>query len=174
MNHNIIVHYNPEKGYLAARKEIEKTLTDLGDKKPSIEKTPDGSVIGITTKLNAKELIKDLKEKTYENPAEFTATKKWIPIEEWSDANINAMQKQIKEMLPQISAGERWTAQIETWNKQPAEPILQMLKETIQQNYVEEGGTKIAFIEIQGDKTAISILKPDDIFEVIDMSTTTY
>ena len=37
-NYNLLVHYSSEKGYFSARKEIEKTLISLGDKKPIIDK----------------------------------------------------------------------------------------------------------------------------------------
>lgn len=170
MEHNIIVHYAAEKGYFAAKKEIERLLLSLGDKKPVIDKLKDGFIIGVKTLLDAKEVILELKEKFFANPDEFSATEKWIPVETWSPAGISYMQKELKEMLPQISAGERWSASIESWGRTPSnEEILLMLKSLIKEMFVEDSGSKVVFIEFQGDECAISILRPDDIFVVIPL-----
>lgn len=170
MDYNILVHYVQEKGYFAARKEIERTIISLGDKKAAIDKLQDGYVIGVKTTLEAKEVIQELKEMAFKNPGEFNATEKWIPIDSWCPAGLTAIQKEIKEMKQQIRPGERWMAEVETWQRTPtAEEIIHLLKNEIKENYVEERGTKVVFIEFQGEQAAISILKQDDSFTVVPL-----
>ena len=170
MDYNLIVHYSSEKGYFSARKEIEKFLVSLGEKKPVIDKLRDGSVIGIKTNRSVNDLIEELKEKSFANPGEFSATERWIPIEVWCPAGLSRIQREINDMLAQISSGERWSAEIETWGRTPSsDEILQLLKNSIKERFVDEGGSKTVFIEFQGDECAISILKPNDVFVVIQI-----
>ncbi len=169
-NYNLLVHYSSEKGYFSARKEIEKTLISLGDKKPIIDKLTDGSVIGVKTILEPKEVISELKEKAILNPSEFLATKKWVPIEYWCAANRNAIETEIKDLRSQINAGERWSIDIETWGRNPnSEELLQLFKNIIPERFVEESGSKTIFVEFQAKEAAISIIKPIDIFVVVEM-----
>lgn len=170
MDYNLLVHYSSEKGYFSARKEIEKLLISLGDKKPVIDKLTDGSVIGVKTVLDPKEVISELKEKAISNPAEFLATKKWVPIEYWCAASKSAIETEIKDMRQQINAGERWSIDIENWGRTPtSEELLQLFKSIIPERFVEESGSKTIFVEFQGKDAAISIIKPTDIFVVVEI-----
>ena len=167
--YNLLVHYSAEKGYFSARKEIEKSLVECGDKKPVIDKLIEGNVIGVKTVLEPKEVIQELKEKSFKNPQEFSATTKWIPVESWCAAKMSSIETEIKDMRQQINAGERWSAEIETWQRGPTdEEIVHMLKRVINERFVEEHGSKTIFVEFQGDQAAISILRQDDVFVVVN------
>lgn len=168
MDYNFLVHYFSDAGYLAARREIERHLIELGDKKALIEKARDGSVIGVRTVLEPKAVVQELKEKAVENPAEFSATEKWVPVECWCPAGIETIKKEVFGILEQISLHERWSVEIETWGRGPfAEEIVQVLKRIISGVFVESSASKIVFVEFQGDEAAVSILKPDDFFVVV-------
>ena len=168
VEYNLLVHYFGDAGYLAARREIERHLIALGDKKALIEKTRDGRVIGVKTVLEPKEIIQELKEKAVENPAEFSATENWIPVDNWCNASLDGIKKKVLGMLEQINPNERWSAEIETWGRGPfAEEILSVLKRIISARFVEEAASKIVFVEFQAAECAVSILRQDDIFRVV-------
>ncbi|MBI4141627.1 hypothetical protein HY484_01740 [Candidatus Woesearchaeota archaeon] len=168
MEYNLLVHYFQDVGYLSARREIERHLISLGDKKALIEKSRDGSVVGVRTVLEPKELIQELKEKFVQNPSEFSSTEKWIPVETWCAAGVENIKKAVSGMIEQINNNDRWSAEVETWGRGPfVEEILQILKHIISARFVEVSSSKIVFVEFQGSEAAISILKPDDIFLVV-------
>lgn len=167
MSYNLLVYYNPAAGYLAARREIERNLMALGDKKVVVEKVQDGSIIGVRTVLEPKEVIQELKERAFKNPSEFSATTKWIPVSDWCNVDLKIIEKKISSLLPEINVGERWSAEIETWQKSSVEEILTMLKNIIKERFVEEHSSKIVFIIFVGNEAAISIVRPDDIFTVV-------
>lgn len=168
MEYNLLVHYSADAGYFEAKKEVEQHLIALGDKKAIIDKLSNNCTIGVKTSLEVKEFIGELKELSFTNPDEFSATTKWVPVQEWCAAGLAAMSKTVRDIKDNIGVGERWGVDIETWGRSPSrDEIILGLKQVISNRFVEEHGSKLVFVEFVGDEAAISILKPNDVFVVI-------
>lgn len=72
-----------------ARREIAYFLSQLGDEKPIIESTVACGIIGVKTRLNAREVIKKLQILFSQHPNSFQYTLKWTPIDLWTTLTLN-------------------------------------------------------------------------------------
>jgi len=96
-----------------ARREIAYFLRQLGDEKPAIEPTVARGIIGVKTRLDSREVIKELRILFSQDPKRFQYTSKWIPADLWTDSDIESMRKAVEQVKDKIKHGERWRMIVE-------------------------------------------------------------
>lgn len=96
-----------------ARREIASFLRHVGDEKPVIKSTVARGIIGVKTRLNAREIIKELKVLFSHDPGRFQYTSKWIPVGFWTNSDIESMREAVEQARDKIKHGESWRMTVE-------------------------------------------------------------
>lgn len=163
-DYNLLISYG-RKGYFAGLQEIEKILKKIGDDKPKTEKAEEDGEILVKTELKTRELISELNELAFKEPGLFSATTKWIPIDNICPANIIDIKNTVRDIKTQIQTDETWNIEIE---KRKSKLNVEKLKEEIEKLFDQQKNSehpeKILRIELLGSIAAVTILRKKDIF----------
>ena len=149
------------------RREIEKIVKQFGDPEPKIEKTRVPGITLLHTSLDGRDVIQKCKAFFQENPSEFEFAIKWVPVDFWCETSLEAIKKVIDEQVKNnIAENETWGIQVEKrrWEKYHTKEIVEYLAKGIAQKVNLDNPDKIIHVDVLGAKTAISLLKPEEIF----------
>lgn len=165
-DYNLLVSY--QRNFGAAKQELLKLFEKFGDPEVLIEKSIARGIIGVRTKLNNREVIAKIRELYHENPLSFNFTLKYIPSDNWCNVELNLMKEIVKKLSSEIKPGERWCIDLEKrrYTEMHSEDIIKELAALIKEKVDLEKPDKIIRIDILGNKVAISLLKPKEIFSV--------
>jgi len=164
---NILVSY-PWGASKKAKNEILHFLEGLGEEKPFIRRTIAEGIIGVKTCLSPLEVIHNLQAIFDENPTLFQYTLKWVPVELWTNSDIDSMKTAVKQLRDKIHKGEKWRMTVEKrrFTKYHKDEIIRELAELIDEKVDLENPDKILRLDIIGKFAGISVLEPKDVFSV--------
>lgn len=149
-----------------AKREIAYFLGLLGDEAPVIERTIARGIIGVKTRLDSREVIQGLKTLFDKDPNSFQCTLKWVPIDLWTNSDIDSMKAVVKQVKDKIKHGERWRMTVEKrrYTLHHKIDIIEALAELIDEKVDLKNPDKILRLDIMGKYTGISVLLPHEIF----------
>jgi len=168
---NMLVSY-PWSQYTNAKKEIQNILKKLGEEKPFITRTIAKGIIGVKTCQNPREIVHALQKMFNEDSTIFQYTLKWVPIELWTYSDLDSMKKTVEQLKTQIHPGEKWRITLEKrrFTKYHKIEIIKSVAELIDEKVDLKNPEKILRIDIIGKYAGISVLKPNDIFSTLQLS----
>lgn len=156
-------------GHLSrARREIVHVLRKLGDPAPKVERS---DVIGIAivhTSLNNREVIQKC-EQLFKDGFVFRFAIKWVPVDFWCETSLDSIKKVIDESVaPEIGENETWGMKVEKrrWQEYHTIEIIERLAANIDRTVNLSNPDKWIRVDILGQKTAISLLRPGETFSV--------
>lgn len=166
---DLLVSYQRGR-FFAARREARDILRKFGDPHAAMERT---SVMGIAiahTSLDNREVIRKCKDlfKTSPAPA-FQFAIKWVPVDFWCDTTLESMKQVIEEKVRDaIGENETWGMKVEKrrWQKYHTIEIIQYLATGIKRKVNLRSPDKIVHIDVLGNRTAISLLTPGEMFSI--------
>lgn len=167
---DVLVSYQ-RNHFFPARREARRILETFGDPNATVERT---SVMGIAvahTSLDNREVIRKCKElytASTEAPA-FQFAIKWVPVDFWCDTALESMKQVIEEKVRTgIGKDETWGMKVEKrrWQKYHTIEIVRYLAASIEQKVNLRNPDKIVRLDVLGKRTAVSLLKPGEIFSV--------
>ncbi|VVB80827.1 Uncharacterised protein [uncultured archaeon] len=165
MEPNLLVSYNPNAGYFSGKAEIHNLLVKFGDQKEEMELMVPG-IIGVKTKLDARNLIEDLRERYVSDPNVLSATLKWVPADYWCDATVDVIVKTVKEevkdmfLRDDVYAIEVINHKSDLHHEQIIEAIVPWLKGKVDLEHPQ----KILRIELFDKQASVTLLLPKNIF----------
>lgn len=143
-------------------------LSVIGDTSATIDKTGVIGLITAKTTLNPFEVIKKFREILKESPWEFRYTLRVIPIERIVDTNLEEIQKTATELASKINQNETFRVAVEKrFTALSTKEIIEVAATNIDRKVDLENPDKIVLIEIIGELTGISVIKPADILSVV-------
>ncbi len=154
--------------FFRARSEIHEILKRFGDPEPQIEKS---RVVGITiihTILDNREVIRKCRE-LFETETAFEFAIKWVPVDFWCETDFEAMKQAIEEKIRnKIGETETWGMRVKKrgWQQYHTIEIIDYLAPSIKRKVDLDNPDRILHIDVLGEKTAISLLRPDEIFSL--------
>lgn len=170
---DLLISY-PWGRFFRARAEAIRILKRFGDENPQVERTSvDGIAIAHTT-LDNKEVIRKCKE-LFQDDAVFEVATKWVPVDFWCDTDLDVMKKVIEENVRnQIKEDETWGMKVEKrrWQKYHTADIVEHLAPSIERKVNLSNPDKLVRIDVVGRRTAISVLKPGEIFSMTALGPT--
>lgn len=149
-----------------ARHEAVYVLRKFGDPAPKVERT---GVIGIAiihTSLNNREVIQKCKE-LFKTGFEFRFAIKWVPVDFWCETSLDSIKKAIDENVTGgIGENETWGMKVEKrrWQKYHTIQIIERLAANINRKVNLSSPDKLIRVDVLGERTAISLLKPGETF----------
>jgi len=155
-----------------ARREIACFLRLLGDEKPAIELTVARGIIGVKTRLDSREVIKELRVLFSQDPKRFQYTSKWIPVDLWTDSDIESMRKAVEPVKGKIKHGERWRMIVERrrYTLYHKIDIITALAELIEEKVDLTNPDKILRIDIIGKFVGVSVVLPCEFFSMTKLN----
>lgn len=149
-----------------ARREIIYLLGLLGDEEPVVERTLARGIIGVKTRLDSREAVRQLKILFDKDPGGFQYTLKWVPVDLWTGSDIESMRIAVEKVKDRIRPGERWRMTVEKrrYTLYHRIDIIRMLAELIDEKVDLENPDKILRLDIIGRFAAVSVLSPHEVF----------
>ena len=155
-------HLEPE-----TEQEMRDILEEMGDLKPSIAITNMSGILTAKTTLEPLEVVRKIREKVMDEPWSIRYCLRIIPIQKITETNIDAIEKEISNMVDLISRGESYKISIEKRNSDIiSQDLISKIAKNIKNKVSLEFPDKIVLIEILGNKTGLAIVRRSDILSV--------
>ena len=164
---NLLVTFDPNKT-VSAKQEVENLLKEINENF-DIEETNVNGVFKIKVN-NSRGAVRKLIELCRNNPDKFSRTFRWIPIDKWCKSDINEMRNVIKNVCNEISNEDKWKMDLEKRQHEAHErDLIIKLTEIVDKPNVDlKNPDKIIKVDIIGNEAGISILRRDEVLNVVD------
>lgn len=152
--------------YRKARREILRTLTRFGDAHGAVERTEVLGIALVHTTLDAREVVRHCHE-LFEQGLGFQHAIKWIPVDCWCEPDLDALRLHLTQVAgSRIAPNETWAMRVDRHGSQRyrTPQIVTHLARAIDRRVDLDHPDKIVRVDIVGERAAVSILQPDDIF----------
>jgi tRNA acetyltransferase TAN1 len=146
------------------RSEILNILSEIGDETPNVEMTLARGIIGVKTTLDARSVIQALRSLSEKKPV-IRRTLKWVPIDLWTNSDIDSIKEGVRRLRERIGPNEIWRMTVEKrrYTGLHTIDIIKEAAELIAQKVDLKNPNKILRIDLIGNHAGIIVLKPDEI-----------
>jgi tRNA acetyltransferase TAN1 len=166
---DLLVSYSWSHFY-RARPEILHVLTRFGDPDPWVEKTAVRGIAVVHSGLDNREVIKRCRSLWESEPlSSFEFAVKWVPVDYWCETDLAAMKQVIDTKLKARLERERtWGMKVRKrgWQQYHTSEIVEFLAADIEARVDLSNPDHIIWVDVIGRRTAISLLKPEEIFSL--------
>lgn len=165
-NYNLLVSCKWNRARETAQ-EVTGLLKEFGDPSPIIERTLARGIVGVQTRLDARETVSNIRKLFQSDPTRLEFAIKWVPIDSWVQATLPALVERVKQVAGQIGPKEAWRTIVEKrrFTKYHSEEIIRTLEVHIKSKKIDlHNPDKILRIDILGKWAGVTILKPEDVF----------
>jgi len=155
-----------------AKREIAYFLRLLGDEEPAIKRTIARGIAGVKTRLDSRAVVRELKTLFNQDPSVFQYTLKWVPVDLWTNSDIESMRTAVAQVKDKIKHGERWRMTVEKrrYTLHHKIEIIKALAELIDEKVDLRSPDKILRIDIIGKYAGVSVLLPHEIFSTTKLT----
>lgn len=150
----------------AAKREILNTLKRFGDAYAQVERTSVQGIALAHTALAGREVVRRCRE-LFRREFVFESATKWMPVDYWCDTDLAAMRKLVEETVrDRIDANETWAMKVEKHraHQYHTHDVVAHLAPAIDRKVDLDHPDKLVRVDILGRQTAISVLRPGEIF----------
>ncbi len=152
----------------AACSELNHLLQQIGDANPSVAKTGITGLIAAKTVFNPCEVIQKLRHILHDRPYEFRYTLRIIPVEKIVHTDLGEIQSAAVELSSKIGKYETFRVTVEKrFTSVHAQEIIEATAANIRRKVDLSKPNKILLIEVVGELTGLSVIKPDGILCVM-------
>jgi len=147
--------------------ELWYLLREIGEEEGVYEKTGLPGLVIVKTKMDPFTVVERLKEMAEERPWEFHYVLKVTPIEVNVRTDLEEIKEAVKKLVGKIWENEsfRITVNKRATNLSSRE-IIEEVAKLVDRKVDLENPDKIIQIEIIGDYTGISVIRPDQILSI--------
>jgi tRNA acetyltransferase TAN1 len=152
--------------YGKARREILRTLKRLGDEHGAVERTDVPGIALVHTTLDAREVVHRCRE-LFEQGFTFEHAIKWIPVDFWCEPELDTLRLHLADIAgTQIAPDETWGMRVDRhgWQRYRTPQIVSHLARAIDRRVELDHPDKVVRVDIVGERAAVSVLRPDDVF----------
>jgi len=153
--------------FAPARREILNVLSRFGDDCAQVQRTSVDGIVLVHTTLDGREVVRRCGELLREKSSTFEFAIKWVPVDYWCDSDLGAIRELLEtKVRGQIAEGETWCLQIakRRWERYHAQDIAPSLGRAIDRRVDLRRPDKLVRVDMVGTQTAVSVLRPDEIF----------
>jgi len=149
-----------------AKREILAVLGRLGDDCAQVQRSGVDGIALVHTALDGRQVVRRCAALLRENVA-FEFAIKWVPVDYWCGSDLEAIRKLLESKVrDQIAEGETWGLQIakRRWEQYHTKDIVAYLAPAIDRKVDLHHPDKLVHVDMVGTQTAISVLRPGEIF----------
>ena len=140
---------------------------ELGDPAPVVDKTGVRGLIVAKTSLNPCEVIEKFRALLQERPYEFRYTLRIIPVERAVPTNLDEVKSVAAELAANIFENETFRVTVEKrFTSLHSRDFIEAAATGIDRKVDLKNPDKILLIEVIGELTAISLIKPSEVLAV--------
>lgn len=164
---NLLVSYDCGR-FRRAKREILTVLSRLGDEHAQVERSSVDGIALARSALDAREVVRRCRSLTDQSYT-FQFAIKWVPVDYWCDTDIDTIRKLLEDKVrDRIADGETWGMQVakRRWERYHSRDIVANLARAIDRKVDLGHPDKLVRVDVLGGKTAVSVLRPDEIFSV--------
>ena len=165
---DLLVSYSWHHFHQASREAIH-ILQRFGDPHPQVDKTAVWGIAVAHTCLDNRAVTAHCRELHAAEPEAFQWTVKWLPVDYWCETDLDAMKKLIDYQIKiRLATEATWAMQVQKrrWQKYHSIEIVEYLAAAIDNKVDLDNPDYIIWVDVIGRDTAISLLRPDDIFSL--------
>jgi len=149
------------------KQELTGILEKMGDAQSKIIITDMSGILTAETVLNPIEIVKKMKELLLDEPWCIRYCLRVIPIQKITKTLVEDIEDGVLELIRFISDEESYRILIEKRNSNiSSQDLITRIAKKIKNKVSLEFPDKIILIEILGNTTGISVVKPTDILSV--------
>lgn len=166
---DLLVSY-PWHRYYRARREVRRVLRRLGDDAPRMQWTSVEGIAIVHTSLDPRRVVAGCRELLCSGQEMFEYAVKWAPVDHWCDTDLEAIRQVMEQqVVPRIAPTETWALQVNKrrWQLYHTAEIVEALAPLIDRKVDLSSPDRIVRVDVIGDRTAIAVLRPDEIFSAI-------
>jgi len=125
--------------------------------------------MAVRTSLDARTVVRALRELAATRPEAFRTTCKWVPVDLWTRGDLEALRQGVSRVQVRIGATERWRMTIEKRAKGtlPTPALIAVLAELVPAPVHLTNPEKILMIQLFPDRAALSVLSPSEVFSMV-------
>ncbi len=155
-------HFEPE-----TKEEISKILEDLGDSETEITITTMSGILTATTKLDPVETTNKISKMVLDEPWSVRYPLRIIPVMIHTETKIEKIIKEIPNLINKIDGNETYRISVEKRNSEiSSQELISKIAQEIKNKVSLEKPDKIVLVELLGNITGISIIKPKELFSI--------
>ena len=166
---DLLVSYSWNHFYLV-KPEIIRILKRFGDSNPLVGKTDVRGIAVAHTCLDNREVIRRCRVLWKSDPQNsFESAIKWVPVDYWCVSDLDAMKQVIDSKIKdRIEVNQTWGMKVRKhrWQQYHTIEIVEYLAADIERKVDLDNPDRIVSVDVVGRETAISLLKPDEIFSI--------
>jgi len=163
---NLLVSFEPSH-LEAAKQEIISLLEEIGEKAEILLAEQGLAEVLVN---DARKAVQELSKIADSDIAKFSYTLQWSPVDKWCKHDIEEIKAELKKLAEKIASDEKWKMELKVRRvkeKPDMHELIIKLTEVIDRKNVDlENPEKIVKVEIIGDKTALALLKPEEILNI--------
>jgi len=151
----------------AACSQLWMNLRALGDEEPTVNKTRIRGIIWGKTTLDPVEAIRGLREHMKEEPDRYNKLFRILPVLTWVDTSIENIVAEVMNQKPRVGEGESFRVTLEKRRTELRSlEVIEPVAEVFDNPVDLENPDWVVLVEIMGDKTGVSIVPADALFQV--------
>ena len=166
---DLLISYNCGLFYLA-RPEVIRILKRFGDPAPRVEKTDVMGIAVAHTCLDTRDVVQRCHALWKSDPQDsFEFAIKWVPVDYWCETGLAAMKAVIDSHIRErIGKNQTWGMKVykRRWQRYHTSEIVTCLAADIPQRVNLDHPDWILCVNVIGRRTAITLLKPEEIFSI--------
>ncbi|MFX0068886.1 MAG: THUMP domain-containing protein [Promethearchaeota archaeon] len=141
--------------------------SEFDDPQAECEITEVSGLIAAITSLDPFEVIRKIKNMIQEDPWQIRYALKLVPLEKVVSTSTSGIVEAVKDLSKKITEDEKFRINVNRRHtKIDRMTLIKAVADVIDRKVDLENPDKIMNIEIVGNWTGISVLKPDDIFSI--------
>lgn len=152
-------------------REILRVLDEAGIPQARLLKGAPPGVVEVDFDADPKVALERLREICREDPFAFAHTHRWVPVESWTEPDRKHLADFMRRFEAQIAPDESWRLEVhKTSSPMSSREVLATAAEYVGRPRVDlEHPDKTIHIELVGHKAGVSLLRPEDQFNVNEL-----
>ncbi len=150
-----------------ALRELESIFYLLGDDKARFRRTMIRGILIGYTHMDPHLVIKKIRELIVERPWDFRFTKRYIPIDIVVKTDLDNMKNAVTKLIDRIPEDNSYRITVEKrYTSLHTKEVIDAIAPLIDRKVSLKNPDYIMLIEIIGDFTGISVVKPEEILSI--------
>ena len=148
--------------------EIYSLLTEMGDIQPEINHTKVSGLFTVKTNLDPHEVIQKIRKIVQDEPWNVRYIQRLIVVDIVINTNISDIKEEVKKLASRIGKHETFRITIEKrYSNLVSSDIIKNIADVIERKVSLDIQDWLVLIEIIGEYTAISVIRPDTMFSAV-------
>jgi tRNA acetyltransferase TAN1 len=149
-----------------ASAELKEIILQSGTRKISIEKSPYDGVLEVEVE-NPRGLVAFLADLIRLDPFKINFIQRVIPVDRVVNTDLEDIKNAVRELSSEIMPGETFRITVESRDSPySSKQLIESLAELIERKVNLESPDKVVLLQVFGEYTCISILRPQEILSV--------